>query len=295
MDVAVEPGKYVIAVSGGVDSVALLHALRQIAGVELVVAHFDHGIRADSALDATHVNQLAEQYGLPYVSERVELGPQASEAIARQARYDFLRRVQAEHRALAIITAHHQDDVLETAFLNVIRGTGRRGLTSLKSNEKMVRPLLNVSKKDITAYALKHKLSWREDTTNHDERYTRNYIRHRLLVKCDPKTRQQLLQNLRELGAINRQLDDLLNAELMAHIYNDKLDAQWLRGLPHDVACEVMASWLRSRNLADFDRPTIERLVMQAKTKAVGKRLAVRRNTYVTVGAEGLALTLAER
>ena len=113
------PGSYVVAVSGGVDSVALLHNLAQSDKLRLYVAHFDHGIRQDSAEDARFVSQLARQYGLEYFSERAELGQNSSEALARTKRYKFLYSVMAQPQANAVITVHHQDDVLETAILNM--------------------------------------------------------------------------------------------------------------------------------------------------------------------------------
>src|SRR5882724_1815869 len=132
----IKPGRYVVATSGGVDSMALLHLLYQMsrdsdAGWWLTVAHFDHGIRSDSAEDRQLVQAIARQYGLPFVYDEGRLGPGASEATARQARYSFLHQVLGASGARAIMTAHHQDDVLETAIFNLIRGTGRKGLTSL--------------------------------------------------------------------------------------------------------------------------------------------------------------------
>lgn len=285
----VKPGKYVLAVSGGVDSVALLDLLTKQQGLTLVVAHFDHGIRSDSKADELFVAQLATQYGLDYYSERRELGADASEAQARKARYDFLRRVQQQVDAQAIITAHHQDDVLETALLNMLRGTGRKGLTSLQSSDDVVRPLLKVNKDDIKSYASKQKLSWREDTTNYDERYTRNYIRHRLLVRFDARARQQLLEIIEHQQSINAELDQLLN------VGSGGLDRRWFTSLPHDVAKEVMASWLRENGIADFDRQTIERLTILAKTKPVGKRLDVLHRQQIIIKHKHLALTTMER
>src|SRR6185436_20114617 len=127
MKISVRPGKYVVAVSGGVDSMVLLDLLRQKPKLELVVAHFDHGIREDSAQDRKLVQRIAKAYGLPFVHAKGNLGPKAGEALAREARYAFLRQVQADHDAKAIITAHHQDDMLKTAIMNLLRGTGRRG------------------------------------------------------------------------------------------------------------------------------------------------------------------------
>jgi tRNA(Ile)-lysidine synthetase-like protein len=101
-------GRYVVAVSGGVDSVALLDILRQQTGLELIVAHFDHGIRKDSCQDRLLVEQLAKRYGLTFVYEEAKLGPRTSEETARRARYAFLNKVMREHQAVAIVTAHHQ-------------------------------------------------------------------------------------------------------------------------------------------------------------------------------------------
>jgi tRNA(Ile)-lysidine synthase TilS/MesJ len=155
--------------------------------------------------------------------------------------------------------------------------------------------LLHLAKQDVIDYALKHKLSWHEDTTNHDERYTRNYIRHRLLGTVDADTRQQLLAIIGSLQSLNATLDADIAVALSEHTDADRLDASWLKTLPHDVACEIMASWLRSNQVADYDRPTIERLVVQAKTKPAGKRLAVRRGVYMHVEPRTLALMRSER
>lgn len=182
-----EPGTYVIGVSGGVDSVSLLDMLSSQTGIELIVAHFDHGMRPDSHGDEQFVAGLAKRYGLSYISERQDLGLGASEATARQARYEFLRRVQSKYTAEKIITAHHADDVVETMVINLIRGTGWRGLCSLKDTEKVIRPLLSLSKADIFSYATEHHLKWREDPTNAEQTHLRNAIRHQLMPLVDKK------------------------------------------------------------------------------------------------------------
>src|SRR5665213_799396 len=138
MNVDLVPGKYVVAVSGGVDSISLLHILQAQPGVRLIVAHFDHGIREDSVEDRRLVQNVAREYRLPFVYDAGNLGVDTSEAAARQARYRFLRRVQQASGARAIVTAHHQDDLLETAILNLLRGTGRKGLTALSNRSDMI-------------------------------------------------------------------------------------------------------------------------------------------------------------
>ncbi len=108
--------QFIVAVSGGIDSIVLLDVLVK-SGAELVVAHVDHGIRADSHEDESFVHRLADKYGLPFVSTRLALGSRASEDLARRERYKWLETVRAQYSAKAIVTAHHQDDVLETIVI----------------------------------------------------------------------------------------------------------------------------------------------------------------------------------
>ena len=288
-------GKYVVAVSGGVDSVALLDLLRQQTGIEIVVAHFDHGIRQDSSEDRKLVESLAKNYGLLFVSEEGNLGPNASEAIARDARYEFLRNVVNENSASAVITAHHQDDLLETAILNMLRGTGRKGLTSLVSNSEIVRPLLNVSKADLIKYAEDNNLEWREDSTNTDTTYLRNYVRHNLLSQFSEQNKKNLMKKLNELKDTNNELDKLLNEILINQVVDGEVSRQWFVQLPHSLAKEFMASWLRSEGVRDFDSPALERLVVGAKTAAAGKHIEAIKGFKLAVNKHNLALKGPER
>lgn len=167
--------KYVVAVSGGVDSVVLLDMLVKSGEHDLVVAHFDHGIRPESDWEARFVEALANRYGLTYVTKREELGAGASEATARQRRYSFLREVATQYDA-AIATAHHKDDVIETIAINMTRGTGWRGLAVL-GDPTMYRPLVDRSKAELYAYAIDSHLEWIEDETNRTGAYLRNRVR----------------------------------------------------------------------------------------------------------------------
>lgn len=281
MKVRVLPGTYVVAVSGGVDSMVLLDVLRQKPKLKLVVAHFDHGIRAESAQDRKLVQRIAKLHNLPFVYAKGELGPKASEALAREARYAFLRKVQAEQGAKAIITAHHQDDMLETAILNLLRGTGRRGLSSLKSRKDVLRPLLDWTKKDIREYAEEHDLVWAEDATNSDERYLRNYIRHNILSRFTKQGREDLLAHMKQASKINEEIDDLLDKDLETQPAKDELNRSWYLQLPYAVATEMMAAWLRRNGVMQFDRYLIERLVVVAKTARPGKLADVNANHIV--------------
>ncbi len=290
MDVRLEPGSYVIAVSGGVDSVALLHHLQQQPELQLTVAHFDHGIREDSVADRQLVAQLANQYGLPFVYDEGQLGPNASEATAREARYAFLRKVAESANAHAIITAHHQDDAVETAIINLLRGTGRKGLTALGDTQNVKRPIRHIPKSALIDYAKDQGLVWHDDSTNTDEKYLRNYVRHRLVSRIDIENRQKLLQIIDNLHTVNQELDQLLEEELQIHSIDGVVDRQWFIQLPHGVAREVMATWLRHSEVYDFDRKALERLVVGAKTGRPGTSYDAVLGTRLKVGIDGLAL-----
>lgn len=294
MEIKLRPGKYIVAVSGGVDSVALLHALQEKPELELVVAHFDHGIRPDSGEDAWHVKNLAEDYDVPFVAVEGELGSGASEAAAREARYVFLRQVRGERDARAIITAHHQDDVLETAIINLLRGTGRKGLSSLASRDDLERPLLEIPKSTILAYAKQNNLRWREDSTNANQAYLRNYVRHRILPRFDEAARSELLRTVQASAQDNIEIDTLL-VKYLPGSSAGRLNRLDFSLLPHEVAREVMAAWLRSHGLRDFDSLALERLVVAAKVGQPGSRFDVLRSYEMRVGVDSLALTRAER
>lgn len=313
MKINLTPGAYVVAVSGGVDSMVLLHLLTQMqspvasrqssAGSEendrrlktedwrLIVAHFEHGIRPDSEEDFLFVRDTAKKYGLPFVAAHGKLGPGASEAAARKARYDFLNHVLAEEKAAAIITAHHQDDVLETAIINMLRGTGRLGLSSLRSKDMLLRPLLTYSKQDILEYAKVHSIMWHEDSTNADERYLRNYVRHNIVTRLGERGRAVLLERIEHARAINDQIDELLHADIDLQPAFDQLSRKWFVQLPYAVATEVMATWLRRHGIAQFDRNLIDRLVVQAKTKPAGKHADVDKNYVLAFEKEDIRLT----
>lgn len=285
MQFEIPTGKYVVAVSGGVDSVALLDLLRLHPGVKLVVAHYDHGIREDSNEDKRHVQRLAKRYGLPFVYDAGHLGPGASEAEARDARYAFLRRVQRASGADAIVTAHHQDDVLETAVMNLLRGTGRKGLSSLVSGEGIIRPLIDVPKTELIDYAKRHGLTWREDSTNANTDYTRNHIRHNVLSKWSAADKQRLIDLVKTMRQVNQEIDDALAGSVQG-----SLNREWFALLPHTVAREVMAAWLRQHDVRDFDSPMLERLTVAAKVAEPGKAIDIVKGRVMQVGKQDLAL-----
>ena len=271
----------------------LLDMLRQQPGIKLTVAHYDHGIREDSSEDRRLVQEVAARHGLPFVYAHGELGPDASEAAARDARYAFLRRVRRATGARSIITAHHQDDLLETVIMNILRGTGRKGLSPLTSLNDLHRPLLNVPKHFLIRHAHDNQLLWREDSTNADLKYHRNYVRHSILPNVHEEAKNQLLEMAEKQARINQEIDTLLVNQLHFQDKRDALGRAWFLSLPHAVAKEVLASWLRSHRLIDFDRRSLDRLVIGAKVSPPGKTLDVIKNHQLHIQPKYLSLKKA--
>lgn len=284
MNVEVEGGNYIIAVSGGVDSVVLLDILVKQTDLELVVTHFDHGIRDESDADARFVAGLADKYGLKFELQREDLGKDASELIARDARYNFLEEMKNKHSAKSIITAHHQDDVVETIIHNLQRGTGRRGLVSLNSNNRITRPLLNTPKKEIYNYATENKLEYVEDETNRDLRYTRNKIRSHtipLAVSKDKDFKAKLLDCTNKLQKLNPEIDKLLE-ELLDQQGKDALPRSLFINTDSSVAKEIILYVILDKyENSRYDRTKLENTLLFIKTALPGKTFEF--SKYVTV------------
>ena len=268
-----EKKTFVLAVSGGVDSVVLLHKLTQNQpdGIDYVVAHYDHGIREDSSEDAEFVRSLAKKQELQFELGEGKLGKYASEQLARYTRYDFLRSIAKKHNAEKIITAHHQDDLIETMIINILRGTSPRGLAPMKGQSDLLRPLMNSSKSQLIKYANEHNLEWREDPTNMDEKYLRNYVRLNIMPK---------LENSREeLMSINRKIDEIyhdIDTRMAGFLYGKKvIPRPWLVSLPYSVQKEFIYAWLVRMNIKDIDKTLIERLALACKTLPIGKKVDV--------------------
>jgi tRNA(Ile)-lysidine synthase len=289
MNLNIGPGKYVVAVSGGVDSISLLNMLSNIGGFDIVIAHYDHGIRPDSAQDREFVQELAKKYNLPFEYAEGQLGMHASEALARNKRYEFLQEVKTKYNADAIITAHHQDDVLETIIINLLRGTGRKGLSSLRSTKELVRPLLKMTKQDLIDYATQHKLTWREDQTNYTEAYFRNWVRINIVPKLTNGQRSDLLSK-QELAQQNNQVIDAMLDAYINPQHPSTLNISDITQLPHAVALELIAHWLRVNRVPEVDSKLVERVTLGSKTLKPGKTIAVKGKTIIKVAAKKLLL-----
>jgi len=177
-----------VAVSGGLDSVALLDGLHRL-GVKVAVAHAHFGLRGDEAdADEQFVRKLAKQYEAPYFAEFFQTKAFAeregisTQMAARLLRYAWFERVRAANDYAAVATAHHRRDAAETMLLNLTHGTGLAGLHGIQArNGFVVRPLLACEKDDLHDYVVEHRLIWREDASNDSPVYQRNRLRQAVL------------------------------------------------------------------------------------------------------------------
>jgi len=193
----------VVAVSGGPDSMVLLELLRKEKDQRIVVVHVNHGLRKEADKEEKIVAGYAKKYKLEFVSRKVSLGSRKTgiEERARDLRYAALQDVAREYGARWIVTAHTADDQVETVIANWLRGSAVRGLGGIRMvSGNIVRPLLNVWKKELLEYAKKHKLRYAIDSSNTNLQFTRNRIRRQLLPqlrKFNSHLDMQILHNSR--------------------------------------------------------------------------------------------------
>lgn len=219
------PGERVwVACSGGPDSVALFHLLREIAphlGIRLGLLHFDHALRKESRRDFQFVKALARRLHLPFFGARAEakaarkgLSPEEN---ARALRYDFFEKAAKKSGVRKIALAHHRDDQAETILMRLIQGTGLRGLRGIRpvlqrKGTTFIRPLIQVSRSEIRRFLKKNSFTFREDSTNRSRRFLRNRIRWRLLPvlerEFNPRIREALCRLAETACAESKGLDD---------------------------------------------------------------------------------------
>jgi tRNA(Ile)-lysidine synthase len=262
--------RVLLGVSGGADSVALFHLLREISSfltLQLGVAHLNHMLRgAESDRDEAFVSALAEREGVPCYVERVNVKVLAAskglsvQQAGRDVRYEFFKSVAAAQDYGKIAVAHTVDDQVETFLLRVAKGTGLKGLTSIPiKRENIIRPLLRTSRADIEAY-LRHKGAlFVEDSSNQSIAYERNFVRHRvvpLMEHLNPGLRKAVVSLLNDLTAINRIMEDEVRAFL--HRSLRRADGGYivniadLRALSEEARFRVYSS-----AVAGLDRRTI--------------------------------------
>ncbi|MBC3233413.1 tRNA lysidine(34) synthetase TilS [Pseudomonas lurida] len=216
-----------IAFSGGLDSTVLLHLLASLANTEtlppLSAVHVHHGLQAAADAWPAHCQSICDNLGVPLSVKRVQVQPGASlERVAREARYRAFAEVTGAGEV--VLTGQHRDDQAETLLFRLLRGAGVRGLAAMPAQRPLaggylVRPLLDVSREALEVYAHEHQLKWIEDPSNADSRFSRNYLRHRVLPALTerwPQAVTGLARTAEHLGEAQGLLDELALLDLQA-------------------------------------------------------------------------------
>jgi tRNA(Ile)-lysidine synthase len=210
------PAPFLLAVSGGRDSIALLH-LARAAKLEIVVAHLDHALRENSRLDANFVQEVCAELEIPFFSERIEVSSIAKkrgwslEEAARNVRYEFLSRIAKKNTCQTILTAHTLEDNAETILMQLLRGTAR-AVGIPPRNGRIYRPLLEISKQQLEHYLLENNLPWREDPSNQDPTFTRNWVRLEILPRLIERF-SNAAQRLARYAQLARDEDEFLEQQ----------------------------------------------------------------------------------
>src|SRR3990167_5323944 len=214
-----------VALSGGLDSTVLLHLLASLAQREalppLSAIHIHHGLQAAADVWPAHCRELCAALCVPLQVEYVQVAPGASlERAARDARYAaFAARLGAGE---LLLTAQHRDDQAETLLFRLLRGAGVQGLSAMPLSRalgagQLVRPLLNCSRDELLAYAREHKLTWIEDPSNADERFSRNYLRRQVvpaLLSRWPQAATTIAPSAAHLSEAAQLLDELAQQDM---------------------------------------------------------------------------------
>lgn len=227
--------KLVVACSGGIDSVVLTHVLHSL-GYDLVLAHMNYNLRgADSVEDALFVEDLGKKLKIPVLIESADAKEEADlrgdgvQSAARRLRYAFFERVRVDVGADLVVTAHQRNDLIETYFGHILRGSHWKGFTAIpRVNGLVVRPLLHVSRQEIEDFAASEGIEYRHDASNDSLHYTRNRIRHELVPLMEdirPGFSRNILRQIDQFVEIGQVIDGLIAelAEQMLDLQQDGL------------------------------------------------------------------------
>jgi tRNA(Ile)-lysidine synthase len=246
-----------IAFSGGLDSTVLLHLLATLTKHTTVPAlnaiHVHHGLQSAADAWPQYCQSVCDALGVPLQVFQVQVQPGASlERAAREARYAAFSQVIRPNDVL--LTAQHRDDQAETLLFRLLRGAGVKGLSGMPRQRalgqgQLLRPLLDVTRAELEAYALDQRLSWIEDPSNDDRRFSRNYLRHQVLPVMAQRWPQALASMARSAAHLNEAqglLDDLAQLDLTQARVAGQFD--WM-GVPSlELACLTSLSDARQRN-----------------------------------------------
>ncbi len=249
---------HLIGVSGGRDSVALLHALRAVGYRRLIVCHLDHRLREGSEDDARFVAALAKAWklrvelGRENVAARAKRNQQSLETAARHARRAFFRKLARLHDCPRVFLAHHADDQVETFLFNLFRGAGTTGLGAIRplamedDGRQTARPLLGIWREEIDEYIAAHRLAFREDVSNLDPRFTRNRLRHEIIPALSAAFGRDVRRAVWRAAEIFREENEFLGALPAVQHVAPELSVREVREQPVALQRRLLHRWLKA-------------------------------------------------
>jgi len=266
-------GHYLVGVSGGRDSVALLHWLLERGYKKLIVCHLDHQLRGTSSgRDARFVEKLASQCDVDLEMGRANVRALAAkqkmsiEAAAREARYKFFAQVAKQRRTQTIFVGHHADDLVETFLINLFRGSGTTGLGAMREISKrrvddvdltVVRPFLGIWRSEIDEYIAAQQLKFREDESNKDLAALRNRIRRRVIPYLEKILGRNIRQSILRAAMIAAEEENWIEDQLPDATDVD-ISVAKLRDLPVALQRREILKWLRARKITNVGFAVVE-------------------------------------
>jgi tRNA(Ile)-lysidine synthase len=289
--------RYLIGVSGGRDSIALLSLLVDFGYKKLIVCHLNHQLRgAASRGDARFVERIARNLLLDCEIGSTDVGALAKrsklsiETAARFARLAFFVEVARRRRCPRIFLAHHADDLVETALLNLFRGAGPGGVAAMrkfsihrigKTKLTILRPLLGVWRSEIDSYVSQNDLEFREDATNAALHSSRNKVRHRILPGIEKQFGRDVRKTIWRAAQIWSEeeavLDSLISTETISAA---DVAVAPLRKMPVALQRRTILRWLRARNVADVSFDTVENVRSLIEPGAKAAKINLPRNQH---------------
>ncbi|MEV4782871.1 tRNA lysidine(34) synthetase TilS [Burkholderia sp. LMU1-1-1.1] len=290
-----EGGRIAIALSGGLDSSALLHlahAYAQARGAALYAFHIHHGLSPNADAWLAHCGQACAALGVTFEARRVELVRKektGTEEAARKSRYAALGALCREHGVKLLFTAHHQDDQAETVLLQLLRGSGTAGLSGMDAANAapdllanpdvvMVRPLLPASRKQLAAYVSEHGISHIDDESNDDPRFARNALRHKVmpaLAEAFPGFQERFARSAQHAQSAQRLLTELAQQDLAMCLDGDCIVIARLRTLSTDRGYNLLRYWFGTRGLRMPSAAWLSEMLTQLLEARDGAQLLV--------------------
>lgn len=308
--------KIVVGVSGGPDSISLLHLLIKYKlkfGYELVVCHINHLIREDSTDDEIFVENYCEKNNIKFYVKRIDVETYAKENklsvedAGRRIRYDFFEEVRNKENANKIAIAHNKNDNAETVLLNLIRGAGTKGLEGIRAfdkNRNIIRPIINVEKKDIISFCKKEKLEPRIDSTNSQNIYRRNQIRNDILPKL-----AEINPNI--IDTLTRTSDIIYEENIFVDSVTAEMFKQFAKVEENKISFELKTFNIESKILKsslilnaielltgdrkNVQKINIEDILKMADRKVGNKQIQINKKIVASINKGHLELNLCEK